>query len=535
MAQRQSPEAHGGDESSPPKGGKTAESTPHARRWLGLILAPLLALLAYYLIPAESFDEAGELLGGLSRTGRVVAAVGTLMAVLWVTEALPIAVTALLPIVLFPLLTAGDITVESATAPYAHKLIYLFMGGFLLALAMQQWGLHRRIALHTILLVGTRPIRLVGGFMLASAFLSMWVSNTATVVMMLPIAMSVVELVRRELARSGDPGAPRAGQPFPFAICLMLGTAYASSIGGIGTLIGTPPNAMLAAFLNREYGIEISFVRWMAVGIPLVIVFLPIAWLTLTRIVYPIRMRHIPGGRDLIRRELEEQGPISRPERTVLIVFTLTAAAWITRPLLVKLQWPVGFRPLAGLTDSGIAIGAAALLFALPVDLKSGVSVLSWQQARKLPWGILILFGGGLSLASAVEDTGVAAFIAHGVSGLHALPVAALVLVVIALIVFLTELTSNTATTATFLPILAAVAVGLGLSPMLLIVPMAIAASCAFMMPVATPPNAIVFGSGEITIPQMCKAGLWLNVIGIGLVMLLAYLVIVPVLGIDMP
>ena len=493
----------------------------------------MLALIVYWLIPAESFDEAGELIGGLSHPGRAVAAVGILMATLWVTEALPIAATALIPIALFPLLTGGVVTVKSATAPYAHELIFLFLGGFMLALAMQQWGLHRRIALHTILLVGTRPVRLVGGFMLASAFLSMWVSNTATVVMMLPIAMSVVELVRRGLHRAGDRDPAAGGQPFDFAICLMLGTAYASSIGGIGTLIGTPPNMLLAAYLKDNHGIEISFVRWMGVGLPLVLIFLPITWLILTRIIYPVRIRRIPGGRELIRRELESQGPMSRAERAVLVVFALTAAAWITRPLLAKIQLSSQLRPLAGLSDAGIAICAAIVLFALPIYPKRGVFLLSWRQAMKLPWGILILFGGGLSLASAVQSTGVAAFIGRGVGGAQGVSIPAMVLLVTAVIVFLTELTSNTATTATFLPILGAVAIGLGVSPLLLIVPMTIAASCAFMMPVATPPNAIVFGSGEVTIPQMCKAGLWLNLVGIALVVLLAYLVAVPVLGIE--
>jgi sodium-dependent dicarboxylate transporter 2/3/5 len=512
----------------------TLPSAPGRRRWLGLVLAPILALITYWLIPGESLDDAGRIIGGLPHAGRAVAAVGILMASLWVTEALPIPATALIPIALFPLLTGGEVSVRAAAAPYAHELIFLFMGGFLLGLAMQQWGLHRRIALHTILLVGTRPARLIGGFMLASAFLSMWVSNTATVVMMLPIAMSVVELVRRELARTGDPLAPQPGEPFNFAICLMLGTAYAASIGGIATLIGTPPNALLAAFLKDQYGIEISFVRWMGVGIPLVLVFLPATWLVLTHFVFPVRMASLPGGRDLIRRELQRQGSVSRAEWAVLTVFLLTAAAWITRPLLVKLQLQSGVRPLTGLTDAGIAIGAAVVLFALPVHPKRGEFLLSWRQAAKLPWGILILFGGGLSLASAIKATGVADFIAHGVSGLHGLSVPILVLSVTVLIVFLTELTSNTATMATFLPILAAVAVGLGVSPLLLVVPATIAASCAFMMPVATPPNAIVFSSGELTIPQMCKAGLWLNIIGIVLVMLLLYLVAVPLFAITL-
>ncbi|UCE61142.1 MAG: DASS family sodium-coupled anion symporter [Phycisphaerales bacterium] len=521
-------------------GGKSQGSRPARQgsllsRWVGLIAGPLLAVAIYLLIPAETVNDVGETVSGLGQPGRAVAAVGILMAVFWVTEALPIAATALIPIALFPLLTGGDVTIRAATAPYANNLIFLFMGGFILALTMQQWQLHRRIALRTILIVGTRPASLVAGFMIASAFLSMWVSNTATVVMMLPIALSVIELVRRELRARGDAHLPGEGEPFHFAICLMLGTAYAASIGGIGTLIGTPPNLLLAAFLKKEYDMEISFVTWMGVGLPLVIVFLPITWLMLTKIVYPIRLPAIPGERDFIKEQLERQGPMSRGEWLVLTVFIFTALAWIARPVLVSLVFPGGWRPLASLSDAGIAIVAAVLAFAIPVDFKRGVFLLTWQQAAKLPWGILILFGGGLSLASAVKVTGVAEYIGRGVSGLHDPNVVLLILLITTVVVFLTELTSNTATTATFLPILGAVAVGLGVSPALLVVPMAIAASCAFMMPVATPPNAIVFGSGELTIPQMCKAGFWLNLIGIGLVMLLMYGVAIHVLGIDLP
>jgi len=497
-------------------------------RWVGLVLAPVLALIVYALLPEKTAGQAGQAVIGLDHAGRAVAAVGMLMAVLWITEALPIAATALIPIALFPLVTHGTITAKQAAAPYGDPLIFLFLGGFLLALAMQRWALHKRIALTTILIVGTEPRVLVGGFMLAAAFLSMWVSNTATVVMMLPITISVIDLVRVELINRGDPNAPHVGQPFPFAMCLLLGTAYASSIGGIGTLIGTPPNALLAAFLERTYDVQLSFVGWMAIGVPVVVVFLPITWLLLTRLVYPIRITGIPGGRKLIADEHKKLGPMSRGEWLVLIVFVLTAAAWITRPLLSA--WTIGgHRPLSGLSDAGIAIGASVLMFAIPVHPSRGQFLISWQQARQLPWSILILFGGGLSLASAVRSTGVAEFIGQSVGSLHYLPTAVLVLLVTTAVVFLTELTSNTATTATLLPVLAAVAGGLGIEPILLLVPTAIGASCAFMMPVATPPNAVVFSAGELTIPQMCKAGLWLNIIGIGLIMAVTYTIVVRV------
>ncbi len=494
---------------------------------VGLFIAPVLAVAVYLAIPA---DVSGDPTRGLAQPGRAVAAVGVLMAVLWVTGALPIPITALLPLALLPLLTLNAVTIRETAAPYAHELIFLFMGGFMIALAMQRWNLHRRIALGTILLVGTRPRRLVAGFMAASAFLSMWVSNTATVVMMLPIALSVIELVRRHLAEIRGGWQPAPGAPFHFALCLLLGIAYAASIGGLGTLIGTPPNLLLAAFVSDEYGITISFARWMCVGIPLVMVFLPLSWLLLTRVAYPIRLPSIPGGRELILREFKAMGPMSRGEKSVAVVFALTAVAWITRPYLLVPLNVAGTTPLAGLTDTGIAMGGALLLFVLPVDWKKGVFVLSWRQAAALPWGILILFGGGLSLACAITSTGVAEFLGHRVGALAYLPLPLLMMVVIVLIMLLTELTSNTATVAAFLPILGAVAVGLNVNPILLTVPATIAASCAFMMPVATPPNALVFSSGEITIPQMCKAGVLLNLPGIGLIMAVMYGIAVHVL-----
>jgi sodium-dependent dicarboxylate transporter 2/3/5 len=511
----------------------TVTKTQSERVRLGRIpLAIVLALIAFLIVPAESLDSTGQVISGLSDTGRAVVAVAVLMATLWVTAALPVAVTALLPLVLFPLCTGGAIGVKATAAPYAHEMVFLFMGGFMISLAMQQWGLHRRLALHAMLLIGTEPRRLVGGLMVSCAFISMWVSNTATVVMMLPIAISVIELVRGELSRIGSADLPPPGEPFNFAICLMLGIAYAASIGGIGTLVGTPPNALMAAFLKDNYNIEISFAKWAVMALPLVIVFVPIVWLLLTRVIFPIRIRSIPGGRTLIRRELENQGPLSRGELMVLIVFAVTAAAWMTRPLLARLTLPGGLRPLAGLSDPGIAIGAAIVLICLPVDFKRGVFALTWQQACKLPWGILILFGGGLSLAAALKTSGVTEFIGRNVSGLDNLPTWAMILLAGSIPALASELTSNTASTAILLPMFAAVAEGCGIDPLLMIVPATIGASFAFMMPVATPPNALVFASGEITISHMCKAGFWLNIVGIALVMLHMYFVVLPVLGI---
>ena len=509
-----------------------ADTKSNRVRWGRILLALVLAAIAFLIVPAESLNSTGEVIAGLSHTGRAVVAIAILMATLWVTAALPVAVTALMPLVLFPLCTGGVIGVKTAAAPYAHEMVFLFMGGFMISLAMQQWGLHRRLALHAMLLIGTQPRRLVGGLMVSCALISMWVSNTATVVMMLPIAISVIELVRGELSRIGSADLPPPGEPFNFAICLMLGIAYAASIGGIGTLVGTPPNALIAAFLKDNYDIEISFAKWAVMALPLVIVFLPIVWLLLTRVIFPIRIRSIPGGRALIRKELENQGPLSRGELMVLIVFALTAAAWMTRPLLARLTLPGGSRLLAGLSDPGIAIGAAIVLFCLPVDLKRGVFALTWRQACKIPWGILILFGGGLSLAAALKASGVTEFIGRSAGGLENLPTWAMILLAASIPALASELTSNTASAAILLPMFAAVAQGCGIDPLLMLVPATIGASFAFMMPVATPPNALVFASGEITISQMCKAGVWLNIVGIALVMLHMYFVVLPVLGI---
>jgi sodium-dependent dicarboxylate transporter 2/3/5 len=444
------------------------------------------------------------------------AAAAVLMAVWWITEAIPIPATALCPLLLFPLLDAGN--VRETAAPYAHPLIFLFMGGFMLALAMQRCDLHRRIALRIIRSRGTRPSALVAGFMIAAAFLSMWVSNTATAMMMLPIGLSVIEL-----ARDGQRAAPGRD---PFAVALLLGIAYACSIGGLGTLIGTPPNAFLAAFLSEAYQIEIGFLEWMLIGVPAVVISLPISFLLLTRVAFRIHRQELPGGAELIGRELARLGPMSRAEKQVACVFAATAAAWMARPLLA------GWIP--GLSDPGIAVGAAVLLFLIPTNLRRGEFLLDWEHAQRVPWGVLLLFGGGLSLAGAIQRTGLAEWSALALQGLAAWPTPAIVLIACALIVLLTEFTSNTATAAAFLPILAAVAVATGHHPMLLVVPAAMASSCAFLLPVATPPNAIVYGSNMLTIPQMIRAGLLLEILFLPLITLLAYSLLPIVFGVEL-
>lgn len=490
-------------------------------RWAGLVAGPLIAVTAYLLLPAAELDPAGEVVRGLTPEGRVTAAVGALMAVWWLSEALPLSVTALLPVVLLPPL--GARAIGEATGPYADPVIFLFLGGFILALGMQRWGLHRRIALHTLRVVGTRPRMVIGGLMLATGLISMWVSNTATVAMMLPIGVSVIHLVRARL--EGQPAAAGA-----FATALTLGIAYAASIGGVGTLIGTPPNVILKAYVERTYGQEISFAAWLALGVPLVAVFLPLAWLYLAWVAFPVRLEAIPGGRELIREELGRLGPMSHGERAVLVVFLLTAAAWVLRPQIVARTG------LAGLTDEGIAVAAAVVLFLVPARSRESAFVMDWETASRLPWGILLLFGGGLSLAGAIQASGVDRFIGRGFAVLAGVPPFVIVLSVALVVIFLTELTSNTAVASTFMPVLggAGGAAALGMDATLLLVPAALAASYGFMLPVGTPPNAIVFGSGFVTQRQMVRAGLGLNLLGALLVAVAGYFFAGPLLGLDL-
>ena len=470
------------------------------RERVGLLVG--LALFAAALaLPAPA---------GMPEPAWRAAAVAMLMAAWWVTEAVPIPATALLPLLLFPLL--GILPIGDAASPYANPVIYLFMGGFLIAAALEQCGLHRRMALVIIRAGGTRPARLIGAFMVATAFLSMWVSNTATVAMMLPLALSIIGVVRA--------GTPDGARDPHFAVAMLLGLAYASSIGGIGTLIGTPPNALLAGFMSETYGVTIGFRQWMLLGVPLVVVSLPIAWLALTKLVYPVSGEEIAGGRAVVRAQMRELGAASREERTVGVITAMTAAAWVFRPQLAALA--------PGISDTGIAIGGALLLFLVPAS-RGGRPALDWAAAERLPWGVLVLFGGGLSLAAAIQDTGLAGWIGASLSFVGGWPLLPVIFVVTTVVIFLTELTSNTATAAAFLPVVGALATAIFVDPMLLAVPAAVAASCAFMMPVATPPNAIVYGSGEIAIGQMLRAGLIMNIVMI-VVVTLASVTLVPLL-----
>lgn len=459
-------------------------------RIVGLLVGALLLAMTLILPAPAGMSDAAWKASGLM----------LLLAAWWSTEAIPIPATSLLPIVLIPALGLG--TVAQATTPYANPTIFLFMGGFVLGLAMQRWNLHKRIALSVLLAVGSKPSHQIGGFMIATAFLSMWVSNTATAIMMLPIGLSVVSMYdgdRPEVVRK-------------YAVALLLGIAYAASIGGIGTLIGTPPNALLAAFLSSEYDIQIGFAQWMLIGVPIALTMLVVVWFMLSRKDFGLTSGN---SRDLLRQQLVDLGPMSRGEKLVGIMFLLTAAAWIFQPVLAKsLPW---------LNDTVIAIASAIIMFLIPVDLKKRQFLMDWETTTTMPWGVLLLFGGGLSLAAVISSSGLAVWIAESLGIFGTLPVLAMVLLITTVILFLTEVTSNTATAAAFLPLVGALAVGQDVSPILYAVPAAVAASCAFMMPVATPPNAIVFGTGHMKISDMITAGFKLNIAGVIIVGIMAY------------
>ncbi|SFG80357.1 SLC13 family permease [Neptunomonas qingdaonensis] len=470
-------------------------------RLAGLIGGPIAAIIIL-LLPAPA---------GMPFEAWRLVAMAVWMVTWWLTEAVPIPATALLPIILMPLLSIDKI--KPVAANYADPLIYLFLGGFLLAAAMQHVGLHRRIALKIVSRIGSSPSRIILGFMLATAFLSMWISNTATTIMMFAVGLSVIDFISKQ---TEDKKAVRN-----FGVALMLSIAYSASIGGVGTLIGTPSNALLASFLQSTYNIQITFFNWMLLGVPVVVLMLPTTWLILTKLLFPSHQIAIEDPGSVVDRELTSLGIMSRGEKLVGIVFLCAALGWIFRGVLVDLTG-------LPLDDTMIAILAAMVLFAVPISRTKGEFALDWEAARNVPWGVLLLFGGGLALASGFKSTGLAEWIGNSVAGVD-ISTVLLVLLVTVVIVYLTEITSNTASTATFLPILAAVAVGFGLDPRILTIPVALAASMAFMMPVATPPNAIVFSYEQMELRDMVRAGFLLNILAIivsfGLFMLLGNIV----------
>jgi sodium-dependent dicarboxylate transporter 2/3/5 len=436
------------------------------------------------------------------------AAIGMWMAIWWATEAVPVPVTAFLPLVIFEPL--GIANLRDAAAPYANPIIYLFLGGFLMALALERWNLHRRIALAILDRTGTDGRRLIGGFMFVCAMLSMWMTNTSTTMMLLPIVLSVIAVIRDNVAGLSEKSRS------DFQVAMLLGLAYSASIGGLATLIGTPPNALLIGYLAENYGIEISFARWMTVGIPVTMVMLPIAWLLLTRFLFPVNIPASEAVNQHLHTLREEMGPITTPERRVAVIFVAVILSWMFRLPVTELLG------LTGVSDASIVMTAGVLLFMLPSGNPAQPQLMTWHDATRLPWGVLILFGGGLSLAAAVSNTGLALWLGESLAPLNSLHIAVLVVAAVTLVIFLTELTSNLATTATLLPVMGAIAIQAGIPPLFLTVPITIAASCAFMLPVATPPNAIVFATGQITIPQMVRAGIFLNLICIVIVTLVA-------------
>lgn len=468
---------------------------------VGLVAGPLVCVL---MLLTESYQASMDIVAW--RT----AGIALWMAIWWATEAVPVAATALLPIATFSLL--GVASVNAAVAPYAHPTIFLFLGAFMLAAAVEKWHLHKRIALFILARTGTDGRRLIGGLMATSAFLSMWISNTSATMMLLPIALSVVSVIRDNVDESVTPGELR-----DFQTAMLLGLAYAATIGGVATLIGTPPNALLAAFLEKNYQVSISFFDWMLLGVPIALVMLPITWGLLTRVIYKVTIPASQATHQHLRELQAELGPMSQAEQRIALLFAAVIAGWILR--LPVSQW-LG---IEGLSDTGIVMVAAISLFIVPNQRGSTQKLLAWEDTSQLPWGVLVLFGGGLSLAATISSSGLALWLGENLSALSAFGSLVLIIAAVVLVIFLTELTSNLATTATFLPVVAAIAIQAGISPLLLCIPITLAASFAFMLPVATPPNAVVFASGMVSIPQMLRAGILLNIIGALLLSLVGY------------
>lgn len=472
-----------------------------ARERAGLVVGPV-ALVAFVLVDPPS---------GVAEAAWRAAGVLALMATWWATEAVPPFVTSLLPLLLFPLL--GVASIEDAAAPFAHPLVFLFLGGFLLAAAFESSGMHRRLALLALRVTGTRLRNVVLGLMATTAAVSMWVNNTATAMMTMPVALALASL-----ARSSEPH----GKPHPFGTALVLGVAFSAAIGGLGTLVGTPANSLFAAYLEQEHGVRVSFAEWMMIGVPAVLVLLPLAWLVLTRVAIRVENAEIPGGRAWVASELAALGPATPTERRVAAIFFATVALWVTLPFLAPLL------PGLPLTDAGVAMVAGVALFLVPAGGGRAGPLLDAAGASRVPWTTLVLFGGGLSLADAMTDTGLAASIGAGLASLGALPLALALALVALAVVAVSEFASNTATAASLLPVGAAAAVALGAPPAVVAMTIAVAASGGFVMPVATPPNALAYATGLVPLRTLVRAGLALDLLfvlaGVGAGMLAAAL-----------
>ncbi|GAB2524810.1 SLC13 family permease [Nocardiopsis aegyptia] len=497
-----------GPEATGPSGTPGPGYTP--ARVTGLILGPLLFVLTFLFFEPE----------GLSAGGRAVLAATLWIATWWITEAIPIPVTSLLPIVLFPL--TGALEGDAVVSAYGNDIIFLFLGGFSLAIAMEKWNLHQRIALAIVAMIGTSPRRLVLGFMVAAGFLSMWVSNTAATMMMIPVGLAVVYQASRSL-RDGE----YADDLPKFEKSIVFGIGYAATIGGLGTLIGTPPLAILSATVGELFGGSISFAQWMMFGVPIAVLLLAFAWFYLTGVRFKVRFKHLPGGAEIIREERRSLGRMSTEEKAVLAVFLGVAFMWVTRSFI----WE-GVLP--GISDGLIAVVATVVLFTLPTRRSEEKRILQWEDSKKIPWGILLLFGGGLAVAAGFVDTGLSAWIGDQLRVLDGVNIILTIIIATALVLFLTEITSNAATATMILPVIAAFAVSLDVHPYALMVPCAMVANCAFMLPVGTPPNAIMFGTGRLTIMEMVRTGFWLNIMALVLVVVGVLFALPLMWGIDL-
>ena len=469
-------------------------------RKLGFILGPILFVVILYL----PFDLVTPKID-------TVIAVAIWMIVWWITEAVSISVTALIPLALFPLLGIGDI--KSVASNYANPIVYLFFGGFVIALALEKVQLHKRIALSILKITGTKANGIILGFMIATGLMSMWISNTASTVVMLPIAVSVIQLLI-------DDADGFTKNDRNFALSIMLGIAFGANIGGVATLIGTPPNSVMLAFLNETYNMDIGFFQWMKMGVPFAVVMMTITFFVITRIFFPNHLGNIGKSEHIIQNELDKLGAISKSEKIVLTIFLLTAASWMLRSQLNLLL------PGISLTDTTISVIAALLMFIIPTDFKKGNFPLNWEDTSRLPWGILILFGGGLALASGLADSGFIDMIGNYISSQENWSVWVVIAVLIFLMLFMTELMSNVALVTILVPLVVGIAIGMDVPILQMVIPVTLASSCAFMLPMATPPNAIVFASGHVRVDQMARIGIVLNLISVGLLFALAYWVV---------
>lgn len=486
---------------------------------IGLLLGPLL----FFSVILFYYPE------GLSYEGRMVLATTLWVATWWITEAIPIPATSLLPLILLPITQGLD--GDTAASSYGDPIVFLFLGGFLIAMAMEKWNLHKRIALNIISVVGTSTSRIVLGFMIATGFLSMWVSNTAAVMMMLPIGTAIIYQAS-QAARASKQDIGEENRKFEKSLVFAIG--YAGTIGGLGTLIGTPPNIILAAMASSLFGVEISFGGWMLIAVPIVIVLLFSTWLYLTKFVFRIKMKELPGGKELILKQKRDLGKMSFEEKVVLTVFTFVAFMWVSRTFLWQEDAVLEILAIPGISDTTIAVLAGVIFFLIPSISKKGQRILDWDVSKELPWGVLLLFGGGLAIAAGFTSSGLSQWIGDQLTVLEGLNIFVIIVISTTLVLFLTEITSNTATATMILPVMASLALALDVHPYAIMVPAAMAANCAFMLPVGTPPNAIIFATGKITIAEMVKTGFVLNIFTLVLLILGVFALVGPLWGLDL-